>query len=235
MGAGSSSGCQSVDAAPNSHYSADHEEERLRQAHLNALQCAKTLGEESRRAQKAEWLAAEAAKRTEENLANFIEKLDSLSELKAARAKQFARAAALMNPARARPKPPSEPPPDWAQASASQWPPARGGENVREPEWPKPGEWKPVLLNPPTNPTTTARSSGASKAEPNPTEIFKESLDKGTVEIDETLGAFYTWKGQTYREKVSANAGVNCEHSMESIYEYVSNVSACAPCTEAGI
>ena len=56
-------------------------------------------------------------------------------------------------------------------------------------------------------------------AEPELSERFKESLSKGTVEIDESLGKLYKWKGMIYREKVNPNSGVNSEHSMESIYE----------------
>ena len=121
------------------------------------------------------------------------------------------------------PKPPSEDPPDWAQASASRWPPAKGGENVREPEWPKPGEWRPALLKPAAKPATATQSAKVAMAEPELTRKFNEALSKGAVDIDETLGKFYTWNGMSYREKVNANSGVNSQHAMETIYEYVTN------------
>ena len=38
-------------------------------------------------------------------------------------------------------------------------------------------------------------------AEPDLTDRFKEALLEGTMEIDATLGKFYTWRGLTYREK----------------------------------
>ena len=37
------------------------------------------------------------------------------------------------------------------------------------------------------------------------------------------LGKIYTWNGKTYREKVKASSGVNSQHSMEAIYEYVTH------------
>ena len=208
---GGVSGCHSVDATPYPYHRGESEEERLQQAHLEALQWAETLGEERRQAEEVERIANEAAKRAGEELA------------KATAAREAKSSPASTKPTRVRPRPPREPPPDWTSVSAAQWPPAKGGKSVREPEWPKPGEWKPVLLKPPAKPAATTHPSKATMAEPELTEKFKEALSKGAVEIDETLGKFYTWKGMTYREKVNPSSGVNSEHSMETIYEYVTN------------
>ena len=207
--AGASSGGQLVDVA-----TAENEEERLQREHLEALQLAKSRGEERRQAEEAERITNEAAE----------EAARALAAMAASRAAETQ--SIPPRPTRDPPRPPEEPP---------------SYVRVRKPERPKPqssspGEWKPVLLKPPTTPTTKARSSGTPVAEPNLTERFKEALDKGTVEIDEILGAFYTWMGD-YRQGKGQSQQWSQLRTLDGVHIRVcvqsSGVSMC-PCAESG-
>ena len=162
--AGASSGGHSADAA-----TAENEEERLQREHLEALRLAKSRGEERRLAEEAERIANEAAEEAARAVAKMAASRAAGTQPKTPR------------PVRDPPRPPKESPSYWASGSAAKWPPTSGGQGV----------WKPVRLKPPTNPASTVRSSGDPVVEPNLTERFKEALSKGTVEVDETLGAFY--------------------------------------------
>ena len=101
-------------------------------------------------------------------------------------------------------------------------------------------EWTPISS--PREPEPAAASSGSRVAEParkkqkrpeylaSPliTDKIKIGLLEGDIEIDSSLGTFYTWKGYTYRDKARKGSGVNAAHSMESIYEYVATTGSAA-------